>query len=234
MPTHDDRGDTMSTEPDEASERSSAPALPATSYPPSKRLFDVVVAAIGLVLALPVLVGIRIAMAIARDGGPFIYRAPRVGESGRQIEVLKIRTMRRGAPGLRVTMHDDTRITPVGRTLRRYKLDELPQLWNVLTGTMAIVGPRPEDPTYVDFSHPLHRRVFAARPGITGLAQLEFRNESELLRGPGAEEHYRNVILPAKLIRDAEYLAHASAWLDLKILIRTVFAVIRSPGSTQT
>ena len=197
------------------------------SYPASKRALDLVLGGVGFVVALPVLAAIRVAMIASGDRGPFLYRARRVGEGGRSIDVFKIRTMRSGETGPMVTTRDDPRITSVGRVLRAAKLDELPQLWNVLRGEMGLVGPRPEDPLYVDFTDPLHRIVFVERPGITGLAQLAYRNEADLLGGPDPERVYRDEILPAKLRLDADYLANRSVRLDLAIIARTVGAVLR-------
>jgi lipopolysaccharide/colanic/teichoic acid biosynthesis glycosyltransferase len=199
--------------------------LPMPRYPRGKRALDLALGALGLVAAAPILLAIRIAMLLAGDRAPFLYRAVRNGQGGEPIVVLKVRTMAPSRAGSRITTRGDPRVTPMGRLLRRYKLDELPQLWNVLRGEMALVGPRPEDPAYVDFSQPLHRRVFGERPGITGPAQLAYRNEAELLDGPDPERVYRESILPAKLRLDLEYLEHRSVALDLKILARTVFAV---------
>ena len=114
----------------------------------------------------------------------------------------------------------------LGRVLRRYRLDELPQLVNVVRGEMSLVGPRPEDPSYVDLSNPLHQRVFSAKPGITGLAQLVFHDEAKRLRGTEAERRYRDEILPEKLRLDATYLDRRTMLLDLKILFRTIRAVL--------
>lgn len=196
-------------------------------YPRSKRALDLIVGSVAMLAALPVMLVIRAVMLATKDAGPFLYRAIRVGEGGVPITVLKIRTMAPRAAGAMITARDDPRVTRLGRGLRRTKLDELPQLWNVLRGDMGLVGPRPEDPTYVDWSDPLHRKVFEARPGITGLAQLEFRNEAELLDGPDPERTYREAILPAKLALDREYLDHRSIRLDLEILARTVGEGIR-------
>jgi len=194
--------------------------------PGSKRILDLALASIGLVLAAPALAIAAVAMRMAGDTGPFLYRAPRVG-GGTTFTVLKVRTMVPAAEGFRVTLADDERVTRVGRVLRRYRIDELPQLINVLKGDMSLVGPRPEDPSYVDLSNPQHRRVFAAKPGITGLAQLEFHNEAALLAGPDAERRYREEILPAKLKLDDEYLDRRTTLLDLQILWRTVRIVLR-------
>ena len=188
----------------------------------SKRALDFVVGSLALVIAVPVLVGISFAMRLTGDRGPFLYRATRVGEGGAIITVLKVRTMAAGSGGVGITGHRDARVTPLGRFLRHYRLDELPQLVNVVRGEMSLVGPRPEDPQFVDWSDPVHRRVFTAKPGITGLAQLDFHDEALRLVGPDVEEQYRRVILPAKLRLDLEYLDHRSTLLDLRILARTV------------
>jgi len=217
--------------PDDLDQRRSSSS---SSYPASKRALDLVLGGIGLVAALPILAAIRVAMIASGDRGPFLYRAPRVGEGGRSIEVLKVRTMRIGDSGPMVTIRGDTRITSVGQMLRATKLDELPQLWNVLRGDMALVGPRPEDPSYVDLHDPLHRIVFMARPGITGLAQLAYRNEADLLTGSDLDRMYREEILPAKLRLDAEYLANRSVRLDLAIISRTVGAVLRRSDAAPT
>lgn len=187
---------------------------------------DLVLGSAGLLVAVPVMGAIALAMRLSGDDGPFLYRAPRIGEGGRVITVLKIRTMREGVTGSRLTSTGDARITRIGRLLRRVRIDELPQLVNVVRGEMSLVGPRPEDPMFVDFSDPLHRKVFTARPGITGLAQLEFHDEARLLAGDDSERRYREVVLPAKLQLDARYLDERTTLLDLKILARTVGAVL--------
>ena len=191
----------------------------------SKRALDLTFGLLGLVVAAPILAGIAIAMRLTGDGGPFLYRARRLGEGTRIITVLKIRTMAVEAGGGRLTAQSDSRVTRLGRPLRRFRIDELPQLINVVRGEMSLVGPRPEDPAFMDPSNPLHQRVFSAKPGITGLAQLQFRNEAELLGGPDAERLYREVILPQKLKLDADYLDRRTLLLDLQILVRTVCEV---------
>jgi lipopolysaccharide/colanic/teichoic acid biosynthesis glycosyltransferase len=191
-----------------------------------KRAMDVVLGTIGLVMAAPILAWAAVAMRLSGDRGPFLYRARRVGEGGELFTILKIRTMTTDRSGSKLTLAGDPRVTRVGRTLRRYRLDELPQLVNVVRGDMSLVGPRPEDPAYVDLTDALHRRVFSAKPGITGLAQLAYRDEATLLGGADAEQRYRDEILPAKLRLDAEYLDRRSTLLDLQILARTVAAVL--------
>jgi lipopolysaccharide/colanic/teichoic acid biosynthesis glycosyltransferase len=190
-----------------------------------KRAMDVVLGTIGLVMAAPILAWAAVAMRLSGDRGPFLYRARRVGEGGELFTILKVRTMTADRSGSKLTLAGDTRVTRVGRSLRRYRLDE-PQLVNVVRGDMSLVGPRPEDPAYVDLTDALHRRVFSAKPGITGLAQLAYRDEATLLGGADAEQRYRDEILPAKLRLDAEYLDRRSTLLDLQILARTVAAVL--------
>ena len=192
----------------------------------TKRALDLVLGSIALSIAAPILLAVAVAIRLSGDRGPFFYRAIRVGEGTRTITVLKVRTMAAGSAGSRVTLARDPRVTRLGRVIRRFRIDELPQLIGVLRGDLSLVGPRPEDPAYVDLSNPLHRRVFSARPGITGLAQLQFHDEAESLLGPDAERRYREEILPAKLRLDAEYLDHRTTLLDLKILARTVRTIL--------
>ena len=193
----------------------------------SKRALDLLVGSITLTASVPILLGVAGGMRLAGDRGPFLYRARRVGEGGRHITVLKIRTMVDGSEGSGLTARSDPRVTRIGRLLRRYRIDELPQLINVLRGDMSLVGPRPEDPRFVDLSDPLHRRVFMAKPGITGLAQLRYRDEALLLTGPDFERRYRVEILPGKLLLDAEYLDKRSTLLDLRVLAQTIGAVLK-------
>lgn len=193
----------------------------------SKRVLDIALGSLALAVAAPILVGVALAMRLSGDDGPFFYRASRVGEGAKLFTLLKVRTMRTGSGGSKVTMARDPRVTRLGRILRRYRIDELPQLVNVVRGEMSLVGPRPEDPLYVDLSNPLHRRVFSAKPGITGLAQLEFHDEAQRLVGADAERRYREEVLPAKLSLDAEYLDRRSTLLDLEILLRTIATVLR-------
>lgn len=193
----------------------------------SKRILDITLGSLALAFAAPVVAAAAIAMRLSGDRGPILYRAPRVGEGATVFTVWKVRTMTVGSSGSKVTVAHDPRVTRVGRILRRYRIDELPQLVSVVRGDMSLVGPRPEDPAYVDLSIPLHRRVFSAKPGITGLAQLEYLDEANLLVGPDAEQRYRDQILPAKLRLDAEYLDRRTTLLDIKILLRTIRTVLR-------
>lgn len=184
-----------------------------------------VLAGLGAVLTLPLLGVLGLAVR-ASSPGPAIHASQRVGDGGRLFACHKLRTMTvDGPPGPALTVRADPRVTRLGGLLRRMRLDELPQLWDVARGEMRLVGPRPEAPEFVDFDDPLQREVFTARPGITGLAQLFHTDEAADLQGPDPVAHYRAVILPRKLRFDAAYLHHRTARLDLWILARTPLAL---------
>ena len=174
-----------------------------------------------------------LALAIRLDSpGPALYPSRRVGAGGRIFTCFKLRTLSAdGMGGARITHGADRRITRVGAVLRRTRLDELPQLWNVVRGEMRLVGPRPEDPAFVDLADPLHARVFSGRPGITGLTQILYSDEADRLGPDDPEGQYRAEILPAKLRIDAAYLRHRSLALDLWILARTPRAARGRPVS---
>lgn len=182
---------------------------------------------VGSVVALPLIAILAIAVWLDTPG-PAIYKAVRVGSGGRPYRCYKVRTMTADADrgGSAITSSMDRRVTRVGAILRRYRLDELPQLWNVARGEMLLVGPRPEDPRFVDLADPLHRLVFTATPGITGLTQLAFADEASMLDVEDPERHYREVILPRKLALDADYLRRRSARLDLWILGQTLLTAV--------
>jgi lipopolysaccharide/colanic/teichoic acid biosynthesis glycosyltransferase len=191
-----------------------------------KRILDVVLSAAGLVvLALPMLVIVVIIR--ITSPGPVFYRATRVGRGGRLFRLYKFRSMVVNADqvGPRITGSDDARITPVGRFLRRTKLDELPQLINVLRGEMSLVGPRPEDPKYVSFYTPEQRAVLSVRPGITGAASVMYRHEEALLECDNREERYVQEIMPAKLALDLEYVRNVSVMRDIKLITQTLRAL---------
>ena len=191
----------------------------------ASRALDLALGLGGLLIAVPFVAVAAVAMLASGDRGPLFYRARRIGEDGREITVHKLRTMRVGSTGLAVTHRDDDRITPVGRVLRRFKIDELPQFLDVVRGEMSVVGPRPEDPRYVDWSDPLHRFVFSARPGITGPSQIAFRHEERLLAVADPELEYRTVVLPAKLRMDADYLRRRTVASDLAMVGATIRAI---------
>lgn len=189
----------------------------------AKRGFDLIVAVFLLIVLSPVLVTIAAVIRI-RDGKPVLFRQERVGRHGVAFRVLKFRTMH-AAPGAQVTIQGDSRITGIGRWLRAHRLDELPQLINVLKGDMSLVGPRPEVAKYVSLFPDEYRQILELRPGITGPASVEFRNESELLAAyPDPERAYVEVILPQKIALAVDYLRDRSMLVDLKILGRTVRA----------
>jgi lipopolysaccharide/colanic/teichoic acid biosynthesis glycosyltransferase len=191
-----------------------------------KRLFDVAVSTVGLVITSPIVLVAAVAVKLDSPG-PVFYRANRVGRGGAPFHILKLRSMQVQAAGPAVTAGDDPRITRVGRVLRRTKLDELPQLLNVLRGEMSLVGPRPEDPRYVAHYTPEQREVLAVRPGITGPTVLAFFDEEDMLRGGDAESIYLTQVMPRKLAVDLQYVNHASFGGDLRILGQTALAVLR-------
>jgi lipopolysaccharide/colanic/teichoic acid biosynthesis glycosyltransferase len=195
-----------------------------------KRMFDVVVAGLALVLLSPLL--LVLALCIRLDSpGPVFFRQERVGRHGRIFRIHKFRTMVPDAEarGLPLTVGRDPRVTRVGAFLRSSKLDELPQLIDVLQGTMSLVGPRPEVPRYVQHYPPaLREKVLSVRPGITDLASIAYRRESELLARAGDPERaYVEEVLPQKLRYAEQYVDTASLWLDLRLIWRTLVAVIR-------
>jgi lipopolysaccharide/colanic/teichoic acid biosynthesis glycosyltransferase len=181
-----------------------------------------------LVLALlSLVIGVLALVVRLTSPGPAFFRQQRVGRGGELFWIYKFRTMRVNNTGPQVTGGADPRITPVGAWLRRWKLDELPQLWNVVKGDMALVGPRPEVPRYVAHYTPEQREVLSVPPGITGTTQLRYRNEEELLRDAADPEAlYLSVILPAKLASDLEYVHHRSAWTDLQLILETFTRVL--------
>jgi lipopolysaccharide/colanic/teichoic acid biosynthesis glycosyltransferase len=195
----------------------------------SKRLFDVVAAAGGLILLAPAL--LAIALWIRLDSpGPALFRQRRVGRHGRHFDIYKFRTMAdRPDEGRQLTVGGDPRITRAGRFLRRTKLDELPQLLNVLEGTMSLVGPRPEVPRYVDRYPPAVRQtVLSVAPGITDLAAILYKDENDILgRAQDPERAYVETILPVKLEYYQRYVRERSFWLDLRIIFRTLAAILK-------
>lgn len=193
----------------------------------SKRIFDVLAAGAGLVLLSPLL--LAVALWIRLDSpGPALYRQQRVGRHGVLFDILKFRTMaERGSGGPQLTVGRDPRITRAGHVLRRYKLDELPQLINVVQGTMSLVGPRPEVPRYVACYPPAARdTVLSVAPGITDLASILYKEENALLgQTADPERVYVETILPVKLEYYQRYVRERSFWLDLRIIFKTLAAV---------
>jgi lipopolysaccharide/colanic/teichoic acid biosynthesis glycosyltransferase len=194
----------------------------------SKRVFDICAASLGLAVTFPLLciIGVLVKMS---SPGEIIYRGRRVGKYGRPFLLYKFRTMIRGADscGPLITAGDDARITPIGRLLRRTKLDELPSLWNVIKGDMSLVGPRPENERSTVLYTQEQRTILTIRPGITSFASIKYRKEEELLAGAKDLEAIYYDIMQDKLRLELDYLKTRSLWLDLKILARTFVALCR-------
>lgn len=187
-----------------------------------KRAFDVTLAGFGLLMLAPVL--LLVAVWIKLDSpGPVLFRQERIGRFGRPFLIHKFRSMRVDNAGAQITVGADPRITRAGHVIRALKLDELPQLWDVLRGAMSFVGPRPEVARYVAmYPADLRELVLSVRPGITDPASLQFRNESELLaRAADPEREYVDVVMPAKLKLSADYVRGASLGGDLRLIMRT-------------
>ena len=194
-----------------------------------KRLFDIVASGCGLLLLSPVL--LIVAIWIKLDSrGPVFYRQVRVGYKNKDFRIFKFRSMRIGADkGSLVTIGGrDPRVTRSGYFIRKYKLDELPQLINVFIGDMSLIGPRPEVRHYVDYWTPEQMRVLDVRPGITDPASIKFRNENELMgQAENPEEYYIHVIMQEKIKLYLEYVANASFLYDLKLILQTFKVIVR-------
>ena len=195
------------------------------------RMLDILISAALLILLSPALLLLALLIK-ATSSGPVFYRARRVGKNGEPFALYKFRSMvqdadRRG-PG--ITAAADARVTRIGAFLRRHKLDELPQFFNVLKGDMSLVGPRPEDPHYVSLYDAGQRRVLSVRPGITSAASLQYRHEESLLTGADWEATYRTQILPEKLAIDLAYLEQRTLRSDLQLLLRTLLSMVQTEG----
>ena len=186
-----------------------------------RQIADSFVCAVALVLLSPLLALIAIAV-IVDSGTPVFFSHTRVGRGGRPFRLIKFRTMRSGKSGPSITVGGDARVTRVGRILRKFKLDELPQLWNVVRGEMSLVGPRPEVPEFVDMKNPIWRSVLIVRPGITDPASIAYRNEEQVLANSSDPiRFYRETVLPAKLALNLAYIEQRSAWRDMQIIFQT-------------
>ena len=191
-----------------------------------KRAMDVVLAGFGLLVLSPLLAVIAVAIKLDSHG-PVLFKHVRLGRGFRTIQVFKFRTMAWPPQGPELTGGQDQRITRIGRVLRRTKLDEVPQLANVLTGDMSLVGPRPEVPRYVSMFRTDYEEILKVRPGVTGPAALKYRNESELLKAaPDPEVLYLSSILPDKIELDKAYVGDRSLLFDIRLLARTVTEVV--------
>ncbi|MGC9331571.1 MAG: sugar transferase [Bacteroidales bacterium] len=193
-----------------------------------KRLFDIIFSLISLIVCSPVFIILGIAICLDSPGG-IIFKQQRVGENGKLFSIYKFRSMRTGSDkkGQLTVGSDDRRITKTGRFIRKYKLDELPQLINVLIGNMSVVGPRPEVPKYVSMYTDEQRKVLQVKPGITDYASIEYSNENDLLASStDPEKTYINEIMPDKLALNRKYIQEKNMITDIKILIKTVSRVL--------
>jgi lipopolysaccharide/colanic/teichoic acid biosynthesis glycosyltransferase len=201
-----------------------------------KRLLDLFCAIAGLIVLAPLLLAVALAVKCGSKGS-VLFGQTRVGRGGKTFKIWKFRSMVSDAEtiGPLITATGDTRVTGIGRYLRRWKLDELPQLWNVVIGDMSLVGPRPELSFYVRDYTPEQRQVFTVRPGVTDPAALEYRHEGEILaKVADRDRFYREVVLPHKLVLNLEYIQALSLRHDLALILRTLGAIFRRPASTTT
>lgn len=201
-----------------------------------KRALDIFAATVGLILLSPVFALVACCIKLT-SRGPVLYRQVRIGQGARPFQILKFRSMtiQTSNKDLKITVAGDSRVTAVGRFLRRYKVDELPQLWNVVCGDMSLVGPRPEVPVYVGKYTPEQRIVLSARPGITDPASLAYRHEEEILAGqPDPEQFYRTKILPDKLARNRAYLEKITLENDIRIIVKTISCSFLPESKTGT
>ncbi len=188
-----------------------------------KNVFDYTASFLGLLLLSPLLGLVALLIRLKMPAGPVIFRQQRVGRNGHLFTMYKFRTMTVGHGGSTVSVAGESRITPLGAKLRKYKLDELPELWNVLKGDMSFVGPRPDVPGYADRLQGADREVLSLKPGITGPASLKYRNEEELLALQDDPQRYNDeVIFPDKVRINREYMRHWSFGLDMKIIVYTL------------
>ncbi len=188
-----------------------------------KYVFDRLAALVGLLVLWPVLAVVAVCVRVKMPGGPVIFRQRRVGKDGRSFTMYKFRSMTVGHGGSSVSVAGESRITPLGAKLRRYKLDELPELWNVLCGDMSFVGPRPDVPGYADRLTGDDREMLRLRPGITGPASMKYRDEEELLASQADPQRYNDeVIFPDKVRLNRYYLHHYSFFTDIRMIVCTV------------
>lgn len=194
----------------------------------AKRIFDLFFSLVGIVILMPLFLVIAVLIKLD-SAGPVFFQQVRIGRFGREFRIYKFRTMVHEAEkmGKQITVGQDKRITTIGNFLRKYKLDELPQLFNVIKGEMSLVGPRPEVPKYVALYTPRQRQVLDVLPGITDLASIQFRNESELLENTANPENiYISEIMPQKLELNMQYISQVSLGFDIFIILKTLLRVI--------
>jgi lipopolysaccharide/colanic/teichoic acid biosynthesis glycosyltransferase len=189
----------------------------------TKRIFDVMVTIVMLVVAIPVMLVVAVMIAVAMPDGAILFRQERIGQYGKTFRIVKFRTMRANSDGSSVTVMGDGRVTRLGRFLRRYKLDELPELWNVLKGDMSLVGPRPDVPGYADKLEGEERLILQLKPGLTGTATLKYRNEEELLAKQDDPIRYNDEVIWRDKVRiNLQYYYNHSLMGDVRILFDTI------------
>jgi lipopolysaccharide/colanic/teichoic acid biosynthesis glycosyltransferase len=188
-----------------------------------KFLFDRVVSFCGLLFLWPILAVVAVLIRIKMPGGPIIFKQQRVGRNGKLFTMYKFRSMKVAHSVSSISVAGESRITPLGAVLRKYKLDELPELWNVLIGDMSFVGPRPDVPGYADLLKGRDRDILKLRPGITGPASLKYRNEEQILAQVEDPVKYNDeVIFPDKVRINLYYLENQSLWMDIKLIVCTI------------
>jgi len=189
-----------------------------------KNLFDRFMSFVGLLFFWPILLVITILIKIKMPNGSIIFKQKRVGKDGHLFTMYKFRTMTISHGGSSISVKGESRITSLGATLRKYKLDELPELWNVFKGDMSFVGPRPDVPGYADKLQGEERVILKFKPGITGLASLKYRNEEEILALQNDPQKYNDeVIFPDKVNINLAYMKNWNLWLDIRIILCTIF-----------
>ena len=189
-----------------------------------KCLFDRVASLLGLLVLWPVLIIIALLIKVRMPGGPVIFKQQRVGPNGELFTMYKFRSMTVSHSGSSVSVAGESRITPLGSILRKYKLDELPELWNVLKGDMSFVGPRPDVPGYADRLQGENRLILKLRPGITGPASLKYANEEEILAQVSNPVKYNDeVIFPDKVRINLNYYHNHTFWGDIRLIFQTIF-----------
>lgn len=190
-----------------------------------KRIFDFLASFFGLLLIWPLLLVVAIMIKVKMPGGPAIFQQKRVGQHGKLFTMYKFRSMIVGHSGASVSVRGESRITPFGAKIRKYKIDELPELWNVLIGDMSLVGPRPDVPGYADKLEGENRKMLLLKPGITGPASLKYKNEEEILAEQEDPIKYNDeVIFPDKVKINIYYLENWSFYKDLEIIFKTIFS----------
>lgn len=195
----------------------------------SKRIFDLIFSLFGLIVLSPLFIVVAIIIKLTSEG-PIFFMQKRIGQYEKPFYIYKFRTMVVNAESLgkQITVGNDNRITTVGKFLRKYKLDELPQLINVFLGEMSFVGPRPEVQKYVDLYTEEQKEIFNVKPGITDYASIEYSNENDILgEVEDPENYYINTIMPSKIKLNKKYIQNNSLFIDIKIIIKTIFKCFR-------